>query len=83
MEDLKNKVVDIVFNAINGKVLKEDLKTEMKLEELGINSMTLISILFEMESEFGFEIADAIEDFDPPETIGELVDFVVTMQSPA
>ena len=80
MKNIKDTVLEIVSKAINGKVLLEDLNEETRIDELGINSMTLISILFEMENVFDFEIADMIADFEPPQTIGELININKSVQ---
>ena len=76
MEHIQQLVFTIISDAINGNISPKDLNESMKLTELGINSMTLISILFEMESTLDIEIADIIEDIEPPETIEELISLV-------
>lgn len=80
MEYIKKLVFTIVSDSINGTIDPDNLKEEMNLTELGINSMTLISILFEMESSLDIEIADLLEDIDPPETIEGLIQLVVKLK---
>ena len=80
MEDIKKLVFTIISDSINGAINPDNLKEEMNLTELGINSMTLISILFEMESSLDIEIADLLEDMDPPETIKGLIQLVAKLK---
>ena len=49
------------------------------LDELGIDSLSLVDLLFELEREFGVEIAD--EDVPDIRTIGDLVDHVTDAQA--
>ena len=76
MEDIQQLVFKIISDAVNGSISPDDLSESTTLAELGINSMTLISILFEMESALDIEIADIIEDVEPPETIAQVIDLV-------
>lgn len=80
MEDIKKLVFTIISDSINGTINPDNLNEEMNLTELGINSMTLISILFEMESSLDIEIADFLEDMDPPETIKGLIQLVAKLK---
>lgn len=54
-----DKVADVIVKTVHCK--PEDVKPETKLEELGIDSLKAITVIFELEEAFDIEIPnDAI-----------------------
>ena len=51
----------------------EDLTAESKLADIGIDSLGLLELLFELEEKFGINVP---QDITPPETIGQLIEIV-------
>ncbi|MGB3466509.1 MAG: acyl carrier protein [Cyclobacteriaceae bacterium] len=80
MKEPDKTIYTIVSNAIGGSIAPEKLDKETKLSDLGITSMTFISILFEMESMLGVEVADAVEDIESLDSIEGLIDYVERKQ---
>jgi acyl carrier protein len=68
--DLATKVIAIV--AAVKRVPFETIRLESSLEELGIDSLDKINVLFELESEFNIDIPD--EEARSIKTVGEIVD---------
>lgn len=50
----------------------ENLTLESRLDEIGLDSLTLLEMVFELEDKFGFNFPD---DMPQPETVGQLVEF--------
>lgn len=48
----------------------ETIAVEMRLEEIGVDSLTLLDLMFDMEDKFGVRMPD---DLPRPETVGELI----------
>lgn len=48
----------------------ESISAEMRLEEIGVDSLTLLDLMFDMEDKFGVRMPD---DLPRPETVGELI----------
>ena len=67
-------VQDIVFNEISRylKCQPEDVSMDMKLEELGVDSLGAITILYELEDELSIQVPDSI--FDSLKTVKDIVD---------
>jgi acyl carrier protein len=68
--DLATKVIAIV--AAVKRVPVETIRTDSSLEELGIDSLDKINVLFELESEFNIDIPD--EEARAIKTVGEIVE---------
>lgn len=49
----------------------EQIGVDSKLAEIGIDSLNLLELLFEVEEKFGVRFSN---DMPRPETVGELVD---------
>jgi len=48
----------------------EEVTLESRLEEIGVDSLTLLDLMFDMEDKFGVRMPD---DLPRPETVGELI----------
>jgi acyl carrier protein len=55
---------------------REKLNREATLAHLGISSLDVITMLFELEERYGVVIEEA--DMPKIETLGEMVDFLMT-----
>jgi len=51
----------------------EQVGPERQLAELGIESLSVIEFMFELENEFGIEVS---EEGEPPRTVADLVTLV-------
>jgi acyl carrier protein len=71
-ETIEERVLRVVANT--QRIPVERVKPESSFEELGIDSMDSINILFDLESEFDIEIND--EDAKKIQTVREMVDGV-------
>jgi acyl carrier protein len=49
----------------------ESISTDMRLEDIGVDSLTLLDLMFDMEDKFGVRMPD---DLPRPETVGELIE---------
>lgn len=48
----------------------ETITLESRLEEIGVDSLSLLDLMFDMEDKFGVRMPD---DLPRPETVGELI----------
>jgi acyl carrier protein len=71
-ETIQDRVLRVI--ATTQRIPPERVKPDSTFEELGIDSMDSINILFDLESEFGIEIDD--EDAKKIHTIREMIDGV-------
>ncbi|HEV2272810.1 MAG TPA: phosphopantetheine-binding protein [Acidobacteriaceae bacterium] len=71
-ETIQDRVLRVI--ATTQRLPVERVKPDSSFEELGIDSMDSINILFDLESEFDIEIND--EDAKKIRTIHEMVDGV-------
>ncbi len=51
----------------------ENLTMESKLNEIGIDSLSLLELIFELEDKYNFHLP---EDMPNPETVGELIKLI-------
>jgi acyl carrier protein len=67
-------VQGVVFKEISRylKCQLEDVSMDMKLEELGIDSLGAITILYELEDELGIQVPDDV--FDSLKIVKDIVD---------
>jgi len=71
-ETIQSRVLKVIANT--QRIPLERVKPDSTFEELGIDSMDSINILFDLESEFDIEIDD--EDAKKIHTIHEMVEGV-------
>lgn len=71
-ETIQDRVLKVIANT--QRIPLERVKPDSTFEELGIDSMDSINILFDLESEFDIEIND--EDAKKIRTIHEMVEGV-------
>jgi len=48
----------------------EEITLESRLEEIGVDSLMLLDLMFDMEDKFGVRMPD---DLPRPETVGDLI----------
>ena len=63
-----------VFEVVAGQIKcqPEDVSLDMRLDELGIDSLEAITILYELEERYEIEIPNEI--FESIKTVGDIVD---------
>jgi acyl carrier protein len=76
-EEVKQRAIDILKN----DVLKREITDISDVEPLGegglgVDSMSFLKYLTELEKEFGIEIEDNYWDYKYMKTIGEIVDYI-------
>lgn len=71
-ETIQDRVIKVIANT--QRIPLERIKPDSTFEELGIDSMDSINILFDLESEFDIEIND--EDAKKIHTIHEMIEGV-------
>lgn len=49
----------------------ENITLESRLEEIGVDSLSLLDLMFDMEDKFGVRMPD---DLPRPETVGQLIE---------
>ncbi|MDQ7988563.1 MAG: acyl carrier protein [Candidatus Dactylopiibacterium sp.] len=49
----------------------ETIALDSRLEEIGVDSLTLLDLMFDLEDKFGVRMPD---DLPRPETVGELIE---------
>jgi len=74
MRATENDLLDII--AKESIIDRKELVRDAKLTDLGIESLDIISILFEIEDRYGVVIPDA--DLPKVETLGEIADFFLS-----
>jgi acyl carrier protein len=69
---------DELLNLIAAEAIidRQKLTREATLDDLGISSLDVITLLFELEDKYGVAIEEG--DMPPMTTLGELVDFLLS-----
>lgn len=75
-ETIFNKVVELITDRAG--LDEENLKPDVELKELGIDSLDMVELIMEVEDEFGVEIPD--EKAEELKTIQQLVDYITNNQ---
>ncbi|HFD80352.1 MAG TPA: acyl carrier protein [Gammaproteobacteria bacterium] len=73
---------DAVFAVIanSQKCAIEDITLDKRLDEMGIDSLRAITILYELEEQFGIEIPN--EMIESVTTVGDIVDGLERLRRP-
>ncbi len=58
MDEIQKKIVDMVSQANSGIVIESESDFDRTLEEIGMDSLDLMSVLFSVQDEYGLEIPD-------------------------
>jgi len=74
MKATESELLDLI--AKEAIIDRDKLTREATLEDLGISSLDVISMLFELEERWGVVIEEA--DMPQMSTLGEMVDFLLT-----
>lgn len=70
------------FEKIQGLLVKKfdldsaNVTPESTLESLGLDSLSVIELLFDLEDEFGIKIPDDANNRVKPESVGEVVTLI-------
>lgn len=70
--DIKAAIIEILTNNLND-VSKDEIKDELLLEDIGLDSLTYIRIIVQIEEQFSIELDDEILDIHMNPTVGELL----------
>lgn len=73
MKTTEAELLDLI--AAEAILDRAKLTREATLDDLGISSLDVITLLFELEDKFGVAIEEG--DMPPVTTLGELVDFLL------
>ena len=68
------KTAEIVYNLIKNRLSDVELKESTSLSELGLNSLDLVEITFEIEDKFNIEFTSS--EITDLETIKDVIDLI-------
>lgn len=74
---MENRVIELIADKFNKKADQISLESRL-LEDLGANSLDVVDLIVSFEDEFGIVIPD--EEIDKIRTVGDIVNFVNTLQ---
>jgi len=74
MKATESEILDLI--AKEAIIDREKVTRDATLEDLGISSLDLISMLFELEETYGVVVEEA--DMPQMTTLGEMVDFLLS-----
>ena len=75
MADTATDVLDLIRKKLPPG--KTELKTEDRLEDLGIDSLSTVELIFELEEKFNIQIPYNANDTEPEfQTVAEVVDAI-------
>jgi acyl carrier protein len=75
MADTTTDVLDLIRKKLPPG--KTELKMEDRLEDLGIDSLSTVELIFELEEKFNIQIPYNANDTEPEfQTVGEVVDAI-------
>ncbi|MCL2051391.1 MAG: acyl carrier protein [Lachnospiraceae bacterium] len=77
--DIKSKVIELIEEVSEIKNIKPMIERSELLEDLGINSMVFISLVVEVENEFGVEFDDDNLDYRDFDTVTSICDYINTL----
>ena len=72
MEDIMSRVRDIIVDQFS--IDPDSITSDMRIEDIGADSLDLVEMVMTVEEEFGIEIQD--EDIETLTTIGDLVEYI-------
>ncbi len=75
---IESAVVEVITR--EKKCAPEDINMETRLDELGIDSLQAITILYELEERFGLEIPNEL--MENLETVGDIVSGINKIRQP-
>jgi acyl carrier protein len=58
----------------------ENLTLDSRLDQIGVDSLCLLEMMFEMEEKFGIRVPN---DLPQPETVGQVVELFEKLRPPA
>ena len=77
--DIFNKTKELVYNEIKeGEI---DLTPDLKLSEIGVNSITFIKIIVTIEETFDIEFEDDYLDYEQFDTIQDVCDYIAQLKN--
>lgn len=75
--EIENKIIEIVVKYCELENVAEILTQTGDLAELGINSISFIKIVVDLETEFDFEFEDEALDYSKFQKLDQLIDYIV------
>ena len=79
---MSDKILEIVINAIAKQkhLEKDSIASASSLDDLGVTSLDAITIVYDIEEEFGIEVpGDVLESL---ETVQDIVDGIAELYNP-
>lgn len=76
MMDVEKKIREILERNLGLDVSMEQVGLNYDLSNLGINSLNLIKILVDIETEYDFEFEDEVLNYDYFRNLKSLIDYV-------
>lgn len=75
---IEKKIIQIIAYNIDMQKPLQDILLDLKLVDIGVNSITFIKIVVAIEAEFNFEFGDEDLDYNKFLDIDSLVSYVLT-----
>lgn len=76
MNNLENKLKEVMKKTIDLAIPIEQVSTDSQLLLIGINSFLFIRLVVVIENEFGFEFDDECLDYNKFKTLSDLIIYV-------
>lgn len=74
MDEIQEKISEMVAKANSGIKIENESDFDRKLEEIGMDSLDLMSVLFSVQDEYGLEIPD--EDIEQLVSLNALAMYI-------
>lgn len=58
MRNIENRVREIVLNMLELKMTNDDLLSDTELQNIGMNSISFVKLIVEIENQFNIEVPD-------------------------
>ena len=76
IQNIFEVVKEILINSLEVKVSSESISMNMSLQDLGLNSISMIKMIVQLEERFGFEFEDEFLSFEKLNSIKSVVEYV-------
>lgn len=78
-EKLRHKLIEIIQSEVEGVFFKSDEDYDAPFEDMGIDSLDIMTILLKLQETYGIEISD--EDTETLTTFNELASYLIEKSS--
>ena len=75
MNEIREKIKAMVIQANALIMIENDADFDRKLEDIGLDSLDFMSVLFSVQDEFGLQIPD--EDIENLTSLSDLAEYII------